>query len=179
VIDLKRINTWMLVEAGIVIALFLVLKQIRVFEMPMGGSITAGAMVPLFLFAYRWGGKYGILVGAVAGVLDFITGTKYSFHPVSLLFDYPVAYGMLGIAGFFGKKTAGLVTGTVVGMFGRFASHVLSGVVVFSSYTPKGQYPLVYSILYNGTFLLPECIISFILVAIIIKYVKLPEPKKI
>lgn len=176
---MKRVNTWMLVEAGIVIALFLVLKQIKVFEMPMGGSITAGAMVPLFLFAYRWGGKYGVLVGVVAGVLDFITGAKYSFHPVSLLFDYPVAYGMLGIAGFFGRKTSGLAAGTISGMFGRFACHVLSGVVVFSSYAPKGQHPLVYSILYNASFLLPECIISFVLVTIIIKYVRLPEPKKI
>jgi putative proton-coupled thiamine transporter YuaJ len=178
-IKMKKFNTWMLTEAGICIAFFIVLKQIKIFEMPMGGSITAGAMVPLFVFAFRWGGKKGILIGIVAGILDFILGTKYSFHPVSLLFDYPIAYGMLGIAGFFGKKTVGMLAGAFIGVFGRFACHVLSGVVVFASYTPKGQHPLVYSILYNGTFLLPEFIISFILVTVIIKYARLPQPKTV
>lgn len=175
---MKRSNTWMLAEAGIVIALFLILKQVRVFEMPMGGSITAGSMVPLLVFAFRWGGVKGIFACAVAGILDFILGAKYSFHPVSLLFDYPIAYGMLGLAGFFGKKVAGMLSGTVIGIFGRFLCHVLSGVVVFASYAPEGQSPLLYSILYNGAYLLPECIISFILVALIVKYARLPEPRK-
>lgn len=175
---MKKFNTWMLAEAGIVITMFLILKQVKVFEMPMGGSITAGAMVPLLIFAYRWGGKNGVFVCAVAGIMDFILGSKYSFHPVSLLFDYPIAYGMIGLAGFFGKKISGMLTGTVVGIFGRFACHVLSGVVVFASYAPEGQSPLLYSILYNGTFLLPECIISIILVTVIVKFAKLPEPKR-
>lgn len=173
---MKKINTWMLVEGGICIALFMVLKQIRLFEMPMGGSITAGAMVPLFLFAYRWGGKYGMLVGAIAGVIDFILGVKYSFHPVSLLFDYPIAYGFLGIAGFFGKKKAGMLAGAFLGVFGRFACHVLSGVVVFYSYA-NGQNPLIYSIAYNGTFLLPEFAIALVLLVPML-YVKLPQPRK-
>ncbi len=176
---MKKFNTWMLAEAGIVIALFLILKQVKVFEMPMGGSITAGAMVPLLVFSFRWGGLRGVFVCAVAGIMDFILGTKYTFHPVSLLFDYPVAYGMIGLAGFFGKKIAGMLAGTVIGIFGRFACHVLSGVVVFASYAPEGQSPLLYSILYNGTYLLPECIISFILVTLIIKYARLPEPKRV
>lgn len=176
---MKKFNTWMLAEAGIVIALFLILKQVKVFEMPMGGSITAGAMVPLLVFSFRWGGLRGVFVCAVAGIMDFILGTKYTFHPVSLLFDYPVAYGLIGLAGFFGKKIAGMLAGTVIGIFGRFASHVLSGVVVFASYAPEGQSPLLYSILYNGTYLLPECIISFILVTLIIKYARLPEPKRV
>lgn len=174
---MRKVNTWMLAEGGIVLALFLVLKQVKVFEMPMGGSITAGAMVPLLLFATRWGGKKGIFVCAIAGILDFIIGTKYSFHPVSLLFDYPVAYGLIGMVGFFGKKAAGILAGTFLGITGRFLCHVLSGVVVFSSSVPEGQSPLLLSILYNGTYLLPEMIISFILVTIIIKFAKLPEPK--
>ncbi|NJD01185.1 MAG: energy-coupled thiamine transporter ThiT [Ruminiclostridium sp.] len=175
---MKKFNTWMLAEAGIVLALFLILNQITVLKMPMGGTITAGAMVPLLIFSFRWGGKKGIFVCAVAGIMDFIIGTKYSFHPVSLLFDYPIAYGMIGLAGFFSKKIKGMLTGTVVGIFGRFLCHVLSGVVVFASYAPEGQSPLIYSILYNGTYLLPELIISFIFVTLIIKYARLPEPKK-
>lgn len=173
---MKKINTWMLAEGGICIALFMVLKQIRIFEMPMGGSITPGAMVPLLLFAYRWGGKSGMAVGAIAGVIDFILGAKYSFHPVSLLFDYPVAYGFLGIAGFFGKTRAGMITGSFLGVLGRFACHVLSGVVVFYSYAGD-QNVLLYSMAYNGTFLLPEFIICMVIL-IPLLYVKLPQPKR-
>lgn len=173
---MKKVNTWMIVEGGICIALFMVLKQIKLFEMPMGGSITAGAMVPLFFFAYRWGGIYGILAGVVAGVLDFILGTKYSFHPVSLLFDYPIAYGFLGVAGFFGKKASSKVAGAFLGVLGRFACHVLSGVVVFYSYA-EGKNPLLYSMAYNGTFLLPELIISMVIL-IPLLYIKLPQPRK-
>lgn len=174
---MKKNNTLMIVEAGIMIAMFLVLNQIKVFGMPMGGSITAGSMVPLLIFSFRWGGKYGMIVGAVAGIMDFILGTKYSFHPISLLFDYPIAFSMIGLAGVFGNKTLGMLIGTFVGMFGRFVCHVFSGVVVFSSYAPEGQHPLIYSMLYNGFFILPECAISFVLVVLIIKYARLPDPK--
>ncbi len=175
----KRTNTWMLAEAGIVLAMAWVLGQIKIFPMPMGGSVTAGSMVPLLVFAYRWGGKKGILVCALYGVMDFILGAKYSYHPISLIFDYPVAFGFMGVAGFFGKKTSGLMIGTVVALFGRFLCHVFSGVVVFSAYAPEGENPLVYSILYNGSYLLPELVISFILVFLLLRLAKLPEPRKL
>lgn len=174
---MKKINTWMLAEAGITLAMAWVLGQIKLFPMPMGGSVTAGSMVPLLVFAFRWGGKKGILVCALYGVLDFVLGAKYSFHPISLIFDYPVAFGFMGVAGFFGKKTIGMVIGTVVAMLGRFASHVLSGVVVFASYAPEGQNPLLYSVLYNGSYLLPELVISFVLVFLLLRYARLPEPR--
>jgi len=174
---MKKVNTWMLAEAGITLAMAWVLSQIKVFAMPMGGSITAGSMVPLLIFAYRWGGKKGILVCALYGVLDFVMGAKYSFHPISLIFDYPVAFGFMGVAGFFGKKTVGLVVGTVAALAGRFACHVLSGVVVFAEYAPAGESPLLYSILYNGSYLLPELGISFVLVFLLLRYARLPEPR--
>lgn len=174
---MKKINTWMLAEAGITLAMAWVLGQIKLFPMPMGGSVTAGSMVPLLVFAFRWGGKKGILVCALYGVLDFVLGAKYSFHPVSLIFDYPVAFGFMGVAGFFGKKTVGMVIGTVIAMLGRFACHVLSGVVVFASYAPAEQSPLLYSVLYNNSYLLPELVISFVLVFLLLKYAKLPEPR--
>ncbi len=176
---MKKQNTWMLVEGSMMIGLAVILGEfIRIFKMPMGGSITAGSMVPLFIFAYRWGGKKGIFAGIVFGILDFIIGGVYSVHPVSILFDYPIAFGLLGLAGFFRKTAAGLLGGVFVGISGRFVSHVFSGVVAYASYAPEGQSPLLYSILYNGTYLLPEFIITVIFTILIMKYVKLPEPKK-
>jgi len=177
---MKKQNTWMLVEASMMIALSVVLGEfITLFKMPMGGSVTLGAMVPIFFFAYRWGGVAGMLVGVVYGVLDLVIGGIYSVHPISIIFDYIIAYGILGVAGFFKKNTFGQVFGIFTGVFGRFLCHVYSGVAVFASYAPEGQDPIIYSILYNGTFLAPEFLITLVLTLFVIKFVKLPEPKRV
>ncbi len=176
---MNKRNTWMLAEASMMIALSVVLGEfVKIFKMPMGGSVTAGAMVPLFFFAYRWGGKAGILAGVVYGILDLIIGGIYSVHPISILFDYLIAYGILGVAGFFKKTPIGLMGGIFTGIAGRFICHTFSGVAVFASYAPEGQSPLLYSIYYNGTFLLPEFFITVVLTALLLKFVKLPAPKR-
>ena len=46
----------MLAEAGVAIAIAQVLSFITIFHMPQGGSIKAAALVPLMIYAYRWGG---------------------------------------------------------------------------------------------------------------------------
>ncbi|NLY97279.1 MAG: energy-coupled thiamine transporter ThiT, partial [Clostridiaceae bacterium] len=47
-------NVRMLTEAAVMIALAFVLSNIRLFQLPNGGSVTPGSMVPLILFAIRW-----------------------------------------------------------------------------------------------------------------------------
>jgi thiamine transporter len=166
---MKNTNTRMLVEAGVMIALAQVLSYVKLFEMPQGGSVTAGSMVPIFILAIRWGTSQGILAGMVYGVLQFILGEKYSFHIVSILFDYVVAFGCLGLAGVFRHKgKVGIMAGVFVGVLGRFICHVISGVVVFASYAPAGQSPWVYSIIYNGSFLLVELIISMVIMGLLL-----------
>ena len=168
----------MLVEAGMMIALAIILGEyVKLFKMPMGGSVTLGGMVPLFVFAFRWGGKRGILVGAVYGILDLIIGGFYSMHPISILLDYPIAFGMVGFAGFFKKSTVGYIGGILTGITGRFLCHVISGVVFYSSYAPEGQSPWIYSALYNGTFLIPELAITLVMTLVILKFAKLPAPE--
>lgn len=167
----------MLVEASMMLALAIILGEfVKLFKMPMGGSVTLGGMVPLFLFAFRWGGKKGLLVGAVYGVLDLVIGGFYSMHPISIILDYPLAFAMIGFAGFFKKTAVGYIAGIMTGVVGRFICHVVSGVVFYASYAPEGQSPLIYSILYNGTFLLPELIITVVLTLVMVKVIKLPDP---
>ncbi|HOA55108.1 MAG: energy-coupled thiamine transporter ThiT [Acetivibrionales bacterium] len=174
---MKKQNTWMLVEAGMMIALAVILGEfVKIFEMPMGGSVTLGGMVPLFLFAFRWGGKQGMIAGAVYGLLDLVIG-YYSMHPVALILDYPLAFAMIGLAGFFRRTTTGYIGGIITSVFARFLCHVVSGVIFYASYAPEGQAPLVYSILYNGTFLGPELVITVVLSLVILKFARLPEPK--
>lgn len=169
---MKQISTKMLVEAGIMIALAQILSYVKIFEAPYGGSVTAGSMVPILLFAIRWGVGPGILAGTVYGALQFILGPKYSFHILSIVLDYLAAFGLLGLAGLFRRNLKGVYAGTFLGILGRFISSVLSGVIIWASYAPEGTNPLVYSIVYNGAYLLPELLISFILVSILYKAFK-------
>lgn len=172
---MKKQHTRMLVEAGMMIALAIILGEyVKLFEMPMGGSVTLGGMVPLFIFTFRWGWKKGILAGAIYGILDLILGGFYSMHPVSILLDYPLAFAMIGLAGFFKKSAAGYIGGIFTGITGRFICHVISGVVFYASYA-KGQSPWIYSILYNGTFLLPELAITLVMTLVILRFAKLPD----
>lgn len=175
---MNRPNVRMLAEAGMTLALAVILSEfVKLFEMPMGGSVTLGGMVPLFLFAFRWGGKKGMLVGAVFGILDLLIGGFYSMHPIAIILDYPLAFSVLGLAGFFKKSTIGHIGGIFTGIFARFICHVASGVLFYASYAPEGQAPLVYSIVYNGPYLWMELLITLTLALIILKFVKMPEQK--
>ena len=167
---MKRTSTQMLAEAGVMIAAAQILSYVKIFEAPYGGSVTAGSMIPIIVFSLRWGVKYGLLAGTAYGILQFLLGGAiYSYHVISILFDYVVAFGMLGLAGLFRSNFKGVFTGTCLGVAGRFICHVISGVVVWASYAPEGMDPLFYSIVYNGSYLLPELIITLIIVGILYK----------
>jgi len=128
------------------------------FELPQGGTINIG-MVPLFWLALRRGPKIGIFAGAVFGVVDLVI-EPFVVNPIQFILDYPLAFACLGLAGFFRNlSVAGPVAGVVVGGTCRFVSHFVSGVVYFSGYAPPGLSPVAYSIIYNGTYMVPSIII--------------------
>ncbi|KUO68683.1 MAG: energy-coupled thiamine transporter ThiT [Clostridia bacterium BRH_c25] len=165
-----RTSTRMLTEAGIMIAAAQILSYVKIYEAPYGGSVTAGSMVPIILFSLRWGLKSGLLAGTAYGILQLLIGGEvYTLHIASVLFDYLIAFGLLGLAGVFQSSTKGMLMGTCLGVFGRFICHVISGVVVWASYAPEGMNPLVYSVLYNGSYLLPELVITMVIVRILYK----------
>ena len=157
-------NTKMMAMGAVCIALSSVLSMIKFWKMPLGGSITAASMLPLMLFSYVYGMGPGCLVGALYGVLQFIIEPYFLSVPQMLL-DYPIAFGMMGLAGLFSKmddENLGLTVGVVLASVGRFVAAVLSGVIFFAEYAGD-QNPWVYSIVYNGSYMLPECIICVIL----------------
>lgn len=157
-------NTKMMAMGAVCIALSSVLSMIKIWKMPQGGSITAASMLPLMLFSYVYGMGPGCLVGALYGVLQFIIEPYFLSVPQMLL-DYPIAFGMMGLAGLFSKmdnENLGLTAGVVLASVGRFVAAVLSGVIFFAEYAGD-QNPWVYSIVYNGSYMLPECIICVIL----------------
>jgi thiamine transporter len=157
-----------LVELAIAVALTAVLTQVRVYKLPQGGSVTAGSMVPIFYIALRWGFRWGVLAGVLAGVVTYIA-EPFFVHPVQVLLDYPIAFGAIGLAGLFQRSP---VVGVVVGGVGRFLAHLISGIVFFASYAPKGMSPIVYSAIYNGSYMLPEIIISSILTVLVLRAIR-------
>ncbi|MCK9443525.1 MAG: energy-coupled thiamine transporter ThiT [Tissierellaceae bacterium] len=171
----KRWNVRMLTEGGMMIALGTILSYVKVYSAPMGGSVTAGSMIPIILFAVRWGLFPGLAIGGVYGLLQFIL-EPYFYHPMQLILDYPLAFGLLGLAGIaYYIKDKDSVFGYLqvffavfLGILGRMISHVLSGVVFFAEYAGDRN-PWLYSIEYNAYYLLPELIISAIVIFIIWK----------
>lgn len=176
----SRESTRALAAAGISIALATGLSMIVFFRMPMDGSVTAGSMLPIILFALVFGAGKGVLAGIVYGLLQMIINPLV-VHWAQALLDYPVAFGALGLAGLFAADEAvrreqpmilrrlavtpwpKVILATFVAIFVRFLAHVWSGVVFFGQYASEGQTPLVYSILYNGSYLLPEFAITVVL----------------
>ena len=89
-------KTKMLAEAGVMIALSQILSYFKLIQMPQGGTVTPGSMVPIIMFALLWGGKYGITASITYGVLQFTLGGAFSLHPLSIILDYLFGFGVLG-----------------------------------------------------------------------------------
>lgn len=159
------LTTKQLVYSAAAIALAIVCSMIKLFEMPMGGSVTLLSMLFIVLIAYWYGPYVGIMTAVAYGLVQFVTEPIFYTIPQMLL-DYPLAFGALGLAGFFHNRKWGLQIGYAVGVFGRFVFSTLSGVIFFAAYAPEGMHPLVYSVLYQGSYLLPEAVVTLILLCI-------------
>lgn len=159
------LTTRQLVFSAVAIALAVVCSMIKLFEMPMGGSVTLLSMLFIVLIAYWYGPYVGLMTAVAYGLVQFVMEPIFYTLPQMLL-DYPLAFGALGLAGFFNKKKFGLQIGYLIGVVGRFIFATLSGIIFFASYAPEGMHPLVYSMGYNASYLLPEAIVTLIIISI-------------
>ena len=198
VIMSQKSNTKIIVEAALMVGVASVLSIYPKFKfLPYGGSITVCSMLPIVLLSYRRGVKWGLLGGFAFALIQTITGFTSSgmgFVPfiVELLFDYLVAFTVLGLGGIFKGKFNSpkkeLVLGSLFGLLLRFVSHFISGYVVWGEYADWffgeagafGQAVMnavsgpalsaLYSFIYNATYMVPEMIITAIVAALIAPY---------
>lgn len=147
-------RTEKMVACGLAVALSVVLHLARVFELPQGGSITLGGAVPIWIVARRYGLAAGLSAGAGTGLLLLMLQGKV-LHPLQAVLDYPLAYGMLGLA----ALTPHAEWGAGISCLARYACHVTSGVVFFASSAPPSLDPRLYSLLYN-LFMLPDMAVA-------------------
>lgn len=151
-----------MVEGALCVGLSAALSMFRLFQMPQGGDISL-TMLPLLVFALRHGGPAGMTAGFAAGMLRLLIGA-YIVHPVQALLDYPLGSAAVGLAGFF---PGSIYLGIFVGMLSCLMSYVLSGVIFFSSYAPEGTNVWLYSLIYNGTIIIPELIIDAVAIRLL------------
>ena len=164
--DQKKWSTRMMANASLCIALAFILSYVKLYEMPQGGSVTLASMLPIFMFAYAYGVGPGMAVGFAYGLLQFVQGGWF-VHPIQFLLDYPLAFAMLGFAGIARKLPDkwGLAAGILLGTFMRFLCAFLTGAFYWGEGAGE-QHVLVYSAVYNGTYLIPETIICLVIAMI-------------
>lgn len=156
-----------IVEIGVAVALSAVLSLIRLYRLPQGGSITLETIPVLYVALHR-GARIGMLTGLVLGGVKLLLGATI-VHPIQLILDYPLAFALLGCAGFVCTLPA---VGVLVGQVARGLSHFLSGVVFFGSFAPEGTNVWAYSAAYNLSYVLPEAILAMIVVPILLRKVR-------
>ena len=164
-LQMRRIHftTGMLINVALMLALTIVLHQLRLFHMPQGGSITLGAMVPLLFLTYRYGAGIGCLAGFLYGMINLMQDA-FIVHPLQVLFDYPLPYMALAIAA---AVPGRLYAGAALAFSARFLCHYISGVVFFGSYAPPDMSPYLYSLVFNATYLVPEALICLVILRIL------------
>lgn len=160
----KKFKTKHLVYGAAAIALATVASMIKLFSLPMGGSVTLLSMLFVVLIGYWYGPAVGLVAGVAYGGLQFIM-EPYFFTVPQLLTDYPLAFGALGLSGFFCNAKNGLTKGYIVSVLGRFFFSFLSGWIFFGSYAADyGMSAPVYSLVYNGSYLAAEAVITLVLI---------------
>lgn len=162
-----------LCEGAILVALSFILSFVKLYELPNGGSLTP-AMLPVLLYALRWGTCKGLIAGFAFGLLQLLFDGAYAWGWQSMLLDYLLAFTPLGLAGLFKGKAWGVFPGTAVGCIGRFIVHYISGITVYRIIAPTevpglGVYDnaSLYSLVYNGSYMLPNMLLAMALAALI------------
>ena len=152
----QHLRVRMLCEGAVFVALAEILGFLKIGHLPNGGSVSL-LMLPMIVFALRWGLGSGLLAGFALGVLDFLVGGGIAIGWQSILGDYVIALTALGLAGLGrGRGLPGLAVGTVLGCLGRFLSIWVTGATLWGEYMPEEFLGLpmtnewVYSLLYNG-----------------------------
>lgn len=185
-------NTKTLAVCGIMTAMSVVLSFIKIFELPYGGAITLFSMVPIAFAGYAYGAKWGLACGTVWGVIECLLGASGTLayltdnmlnFMICLLFDYLVAFAVVGLSGVFKNKIknskVSFALGAGFAVFLRFVCHFVTGFIIWREYavdtlsvnefglkiinTFSGEgLAAVYSLVYNGSYMLPELVLSVV-----------------
>ncbi len=182
---MKKGNLKKLTVCAVLIALATALSFVTIWEMPFGGSVTLLSMLPIVLIPILYGTGWGMVSAFLYSVIQLACslgklmswGLTPSVFIGAVLLDYLVAFSLLGLAGLFRNKGFfGVMGGVSLVLVLRFTSHFLSGVILwanFEEFVAFGHswvnHPALYSLCYNGMFMLPELALTLIGAAVLYK----------
>lgn len=187
---MKNTRLRALCESAVMLALAVVLSYIKFWELPFDGSITLFSMLPVCLISVKYGIKWGLGTAFCFSWFQVLQGGVFSWGltPImligSLLLDYILAYTVIGFAGIFRKEGYwGALGGIGLVCALRFLIHFLAGIILWANLeefvafgaTWVGR-PILYSICYNGVYMLPETVLTVAVAAVLLK---IPQIKRI
>lgn len=186
---MRNSNIMKLCVSAIMLALAFVLSFVKIIELPFEGSVTLFSMLPICIISVKYGIKWGLGTAFCYSWLQILQGGVFScgLTPVmligSLLLDYIVAFTAIGLAGIFRDNGRwGICLGTVLACILRFLSHFAAGFILWAKleqFVAFGKEwvgrPVLYSLCYNGIYMLPELIMT---TAAILILTALPQIKK-
>ena len=162
-----------LVECAVMVALAFGLSFVKLWQMPLGGSVTLCSMLPILLIAVKYGPAIGLGCGFVYSLTQLAQGfmegdismaaMSADVFVIAMLFDYIIPYTLLGLGGIFGKKTRWhAVASMSLAVTLRILCHYLTGITIWAQWTPEGWLAPIYSAAYNFGYLLPDFAIALV-----------------
>ncbi|MBQ1296726.1 MAG: energy-coupled thiamine transporter ThiT, partial [Clostridiales bacterium] len=190
----NRENILRISTGGVCLALAFVLSQLKLFEMPMGGTVTPASTLPIIVYGVAFGPVWGFVIAFIFSLLQLIGG--WLVTPFQVILDYTIGYTALGFAGFAALKADSrnkisdalgrfratsvikILVFSAVAYIVRWLGSVASGVIFYSEYAADAGYDsaLVYSMVYNGSFLMAD--LAILAVVLVILYMVIPSSKK-
>ena len=180
----RRMSIYALCQCAIFIALSTILSFLPVYEMPMGGTVTLASMLPILFIGVKFGMKWGMgssLIYALIQLMQaLIKGNVFVYCVgagaviVCVLFDYLIPFTVLGLSFIAspkkGEKFSTVKTLIVFGIliFIRFLCHFITGMVIWDQWAPEGMGAFVYSLVYNGSYMLPELVLTLAVTAFLL-----------
>ena len=154
-----------------------------------------------YTYGVKWGLLCGTVHGilqAITGATmsSAFAGMNAGSAAAIVVIDYLIAFSAIGLSGMFKgkikKHTAAFTIGTAIAVFMRYIAHVVSGYIFYKSYADwffgevmvndfsaslmKNCSPnvlgIVYSVIYNGAYMLPELILTSTAAALVISLIK-------
>lgn len=175
-----KITTKQLVESAVMIAIGTILSMITIASpWKLGGGITVCSMLPLVLVSFRHGIKTGVFASAVYGLIQMLLGfsnVQYaSSFPMAMgiiLFDYIVAFGVVGLSAVFKGSIKNLllsiITGVVFTFLLRLLCHFATGIWIWEALWPNelGWAAWLWSLAYNASYMIPEIILTSLVIVL-------------
>ena len=162
----RKFSAKQLTFSAMAIALAMVTSMLKFGDLPFGGSITLCSMLFTSLIGNWYGLGVGLTTALAYGIMQLVVD-PYIISLPQMLIDYIFAFGALGLSGVFFKSKNGLIKGYLLAILGRLAFATLSGYIFFPTFMPEYfNSALVYSVCYNAAYLVPEAILTFVLISL-------------